>query len=113
MQVTTAAESEAAAASLAEEAVRRRLAASAQISGPVKSAYWHLGEFGTGVEWLAVMLTTEQRYADLEAFLRANHPWKNPQITAVEIAAGSAQCVRWAHQAASPEPLGSPHRDPE
>lgn len=81
------------------EAVRRRLAASAQISGPVTSVFWHLGEFGTGEEWQAVMLTTHDRYAELEAFLMASHPWQDPQVTAVAVVAASTACVAWANQA--------------
>jgi periplasmic divalent cation tolerance protein len=50
-QVTTATEHREAAVSLAGEAVRQRLAASAQVMGPITSVFWHLGEFGTGEEW--------------------------------------------------------------
>jgi len=101
LQVSTATETKAAAVTLAGEAVRHRLAASAQVKGPVTSAFWHLGEFGTGEEWEAVLLTTKERYAELEAFLLANHPWKNPQITAVAVVAAAQACADWARQAVS------------
>jgi periplasmic divalent cation tolerance protein len=100
LQVATATADREAAVVLVSEAVRRRLAVSAQISGPVISAFWHLGEFGTGEEWQAVMLTTVERYADLEAFLLAEHPWDNPQVTATAVVAASAACVAWANSAA-------------
>jgi periplasmic divalent cation tolerance protein len=99
LQVTTATETREAAVELAGEAVRNRLAASAQVIGPVTSVFWHLGEYGTGEEWQAVFTTTEDGYASLESYLLANHPWKNPQITAVAVVSGSAGCVAWARQA--------------
>lgn len=102
LQVATATETKAAAIELAGEAVRMRLAASAQVKGPVTSAFWHLGDFGTGEEWEAVFLTTEERYPELEAFLLASHPWQNPQVTAVAVVAGARACLDWARQAVSP-----------
>lgn len=101
LQVSTATESKDMAVTLVGEAVRQRLAASAQIRGPITSAFWHLGEFGTGEEWEAVLLTTQERYAELEAFLIANHPWQNPQITAVAVVAAAKACADWARQAVS------------
>ncbi|GHJ48615.1 divalent cation tolerance protein [Catellatospora sp. TT07R-123] len=99
IQVSTATEHRDAAVTLAGEAVRLRLAASAQIIGPVTSVFWHLGEYGTGEEWKTALITTKDRYAELEAFILANHPWQNPQVTAVEIVAASAACATWAHSA--------------
>ncbi|MEV4417223.1 divalent cation tolerance protein CutA [Catellatospora sp. NPDC049609] len=99
IQVTTATEQRDAAIELAGDAVRRRLAASAQIIGPVVSVFWHLGEYGTGEEWQVVLTTTEGGYAELEAHLLENHPWSNPQITAVPVVAASAACVDWAREA--------------
>jgi periplasmic divalent cation tolerance protein len=100
LQVATATADREAAVTLMSEAVRRRLAVSAQINGPVMSVFWHLGEFGAGEEWQAVMLTTVERYADLEAFLLAEHPWQNPQVIATAVVAASAACVAWANSAA-------------
>ncbi len=102
LQVTTATETKDQGITLAGGAVLLRLAASAQISGPVTSAFWHLGEFGTGEEWPAVLLTTEAKYAMLEAFLLAQHPWQNPQITAVAVAVASAAYTERVQKALSP-----------
>lgn len=98
LQVTTATETKQAAAKLIGQAVQQRFAASAQVKGPITSAFWHLGEFGQGEEWEAVLLTTTDRYAALEAFLIEHHPWKNPQITAVVIDRAAAACVQWARE---------------
>jgi periplasmic divalent cation tolerance protein len=96
--VGTATESEAAARDLARSVVEGRFAASAQVIGPVTSAFWHLGEFGMGTEWRVLMATTTERYPALEAHLMQVHPWDNPEITATELAAGSARYCDWVRQ---------------
>ena len=63
--------------------------------GPVVSVFWHLGELGEGQEWYVVLKTTAARYAELEAHLLAAHPWDNPEISAVPLAAGSASYFAW------------------
>jgi periplasmic divalent cation tolerance protein len=93
--VTTVTPDRAVAAELAASAVRARLAATAQVHGPVVSFWWHHGEQGEGEEWLAVFKTTSVRYADLEAHLIAGHPWNKPEVTAVKIEAGAADYLRW------------------
>ena len=98
----TATETKEQGISLAGEAVRQRLAASGQVHGPVTSAFWHLGEFGTSEEWSTVLLTTADKYSELEAFILANHPWQNPQLIAIEVAKASAANVEWAKKALAP-----------
>lgn len=70
------------------------LAAAAQVFGPVTSVFWHKGEFGEGEEWQVLLKTTETRYAELEAHLIAEHPWDNPEVTAVQLH-GSAAYLAW------------------
>ncbi|MET8826511.1 divalent-cation tolerance protein CutA [Streptomyces sp. NPDC004610] len=95
VQVSTATETREQAVKLAESIVRGQLAAGAQIIGPVISAFWHDGDFGTGEEWQLLLKTQQSRYAELEAHLLAHHPWENPEIVAVRIVAGSESCLRW------------------
>jgi periplasmic divalent cation tolerance protein len=95
LSVSTATETRQDAENLARLAVESRLAAGAQITGPVVSAFWHLGEFGTGEEWRLVLQTHADRYADLEELLIANHPWQKPEIAALPIVAGSAEYFDW------------------
>ncbi|MGH2600305.1 MAG: divalent-cation tolerance protein CutA [Dehalococcoidia bacterium] len=103
LQVSTATESREAAEALARSAVEARLAAGAQIVGPVVSAFWHLGEFGTGEEWQLLLKTTEDRYAALEAHLLQHHSWRNPEISAVPIVAGSDAYLAWIQRTTEPE----------
>ncbi|WP_406199730.1 divalent-cation tolerance protein CutA [Streptomyces sp. NBC_01017] len=95
LQVSTATPTRDQAIDLARTAVAERLAAGAQIIGPVTSAFWHNGEFGTGEEWQLLLKTTRARYPELEAHLLANHPWRNPEIAAVAIETGAQGCLDW------------------
>lgn len=95
--VSTATETREAAEKLARLAVQGRLAAGAQITGPVISAFWHLGEFGTGEEWRLLLQTHASRYPQLEELLIANHPWDKPEIAATPIVAGSRQYLEWVN----------------
>ncbi|WP_026189869.1 divalent-cation tolerance protein CutA [Salinispora mooreana] len=95
VQVSTAAPSRDVAVELAQQAVSRRLAAGAQIVGPVTSVFWHLGEQGVGEEWQVLLYTTLARYSDLEACLHQAHPWTNPQVTAVPVVAGATGYLNW------------------
>jgi periplasmic divalent cation tolerance protein len=105
LHVSTTTDSRDAALDLARSAVEARLAAGAQVSGPVTSVFWHAGEFGTGEEWQVVLKTVRERYADLEAHLLARHPWDNPEVSAVPLAAGSAGYLEWVHRTTAAPPV--------
>jgi periplasmic divalent cation tolerance protein len=78
-----------------------QLAAGAQVVGPVASVFWHQGKYGTGEEWVVLLRTRADRYAELERHLVERHPWKNPEITAVELAAGSQAYLDWVRRTVS------------
>lgn len=95
VQVSTATETKQQAVDLAGGAVQQRLAAGAQVVGPVVSVFWHLGEYGTGEEWQLLLKTTTDRYAELEAHLLKHHPWDSPEVCAVPIVRGAERCLQW------------------
>ncbi|MEU9357716.1 divalent-cation tolerance protein CutA [Streptomyces sp. NPDC048301] len=95
VQVSTATATKQQAVDLAGSAVQGRLAAGAQVVGPVTSVFWHLGEYGTGEEWQVLLKTTADRYKELEAHLLAHHPWDNPELCAVPIIDGADRCLEW------------------
>ncbi|MFJ2230355.1 MULTISPECIES: divalent-cation tolerance protein CutA [Streptomyces] len=105
VQVSTATETEEQAVALAGPAVERRLAAGAQVIGPVTSVFWHLGAYGTGVEWQLLLKTTAERYPDLEAYLLEHHPWDNPEVCAVPLVAGGDGCLKWIRDSVK-DPVG-------
>lgn len=95
VQVSTATETKQQAVDLAGGAVEQRLAAGAQVVGPVISVFWHLDEYGTGEEWQVLLKTTTGRYSELEAYLLEQHPWDNPELCAVPITMGADRCLQW------------------
>ncbi|MFI1195532.1 divalent-cation tolerance protein CutA [Micromonospora sp. NPDC020750] len=95
VQVSTATDSREVGVTLAEGAVAGRLAAGAQVVGPVTSVFWHQGEQGVGEEWQVLLFTTAARYPELERYLLDAHPWRNPQMMAVPIVQGSTECLAW------------------
>ena len=101
IQVSTATGTREQAVLLAESAVRGRLAAGAQVIGPVVSVFWHRGEFGTGEEWQLLLKTTAERYPSLEAHLLEHHSWDKPEVVVVPIVAGSEAYLRWVADAVS------------
>ena len=96
--VTTTTPDRESGAKLAAAAVSARLAATAQVTGPVASFFWHLGEHGEGEEWNVTFKTTDARYADLEEHIVENHPWSKPEVTAVELVRGSAAYLQWVEE---------------
>lgn len=95
LQVSTVADAQETAVRLARTAVAAKLAAGAQVHGPVASFFWHQGQSGEGQEWQVTLKTTADRYNDLEALLLSEHTWENPEITAVPLVAGTAAYFAW------------------
>ncbi|MEU6484015.1 divalent-cation tolerance protein CutA [Streptomyces sp. NPDC046887] len=95
LTVLTTTDSAESAERLARSAVEARLAACAQISGPVTSVYHWNDAIETGQEWQVFFKTTEERYEELEAQLTAEHPYETPEIIALPVVRGSAGYLAW------------------
>ena len=85
----------ASAFNLAREIVHLRLAACVNVLGPVTSFYRWEGRDEEATEYTLLVKSTEERYAELEAAIRARHPYSLPEIVAWPITAGSAPYLRW------------------
>jgi periplasmic divalent cation tolerance protein len=94
-QVTTTTDSRAEAERLGRTMVERRLAACAQIVGPITSTYWWKGAMETAEEWMAVMKTTEKQSAQLIAAIKAEHSYETPDIVAISIVGGFPDYLNW------------------
>jgi periplasmic divalent cation tolerance protein len=103
VQVSTTTDQKEEADRLADLVVGRRLAACAQIVGPIKSIYWWQGEKETAEEWLIMMKTTGARREELTTTIKAVHSYETPDITAIPIVAGDAAYLEWI--AAETEPV--------
>jgi uncharacterized protein involved in tolerance to divalent cations len=65
LQVQTTTDSRAEAMELSRAAVEARLAACAQVAGPVASVYWWDGGLERAEEWLVLLKLPVDRYAQL------------------------------------------------
>lgn len=95
----------AAAESLAEMLVEQRLAACVNLLEPCRSVYRWKGELQRDEEHPLLAKTTTERYAALEAAIRAAHPYELPEIVAVPIERGLPDYLAWI--AAQTESLDS------
>jgi periplasmic divalent cation tolerance protein len=83
------------AEALARGAVEARVAACAQVEGPVTSVYWWGGVVRSEEEWRVVYKTTGERYAELEAYIEGAHDYETPEVIATPVARGSAGYLAW------------------
>ena len=80
---------------IAEILLDRKLAASVQISGPIESRYWWRDELHQAEEYLCACRTIAARYGEIEAEIRAHHPYETPEIIATPIVFSPADCQDW------------------
>jgi periplasmic divalent cation tolerance protein len=102
-QVTTTLPNEAAARQVAAQLVEERLAACAQVLGPVSSTYRWQGRIEQAAEWYCNLKTTKTRLPALKKRIRELHPYEVPEIVAIRIQDGDADYLRWIEAATSGE----------
>jgi periplasmic divalent cation tolerance protein len=102
LQVQTTTDSRAEAVELGRAAVEARLAACAQVAGPVASTYWWEGGIERAEEWLVLLKTPADRFAELTAFLTERHSYDEPEIVALPIVAGSPSYLSWIREETVP-----------
>jgi periplasmic divalent cation tolerance protein len=95
LQVLTAVDTRERAQLLARLAVEARLAACAQVIGPITSTYWWQGRLETAEEFLCLVKTTGERYPELERAIREAHPYQVPEILATPVSAGLGAYLAW------------------
>lgn len=93
--VTCTTDSEQAARQLAASAVDARLAACAQVVGPITSAFRWEGAVQTEQEWRLEIKTAGDRVSALTDQLTVNHTYDVPEIIATPIVGGSAEYLAW------------------
>ena len=98
LQVQTTTDSRAEAVELSRAVVEARLAACAQVCGPVASTYWWDGSVQREEEWLVLFKLPADRYQQLAAFLTERHSYDEPEIIALPIVDGSATYLDWVRE---------------
>lgn len=94
-QVTTTLPDRDTANRIGRHLVEERLAACAQVTGPVSSTYRWQGEVETAGEWYCHLKTMASRVDALIARLRELHPYETPEIVALPVAEGDPAYLRW------------------
>jgi len=84
-----------AALGLARELVGGRIAACVNVGAPVESMYHWRGKIETATEIPVVCKTTADRFAAVEAAIRARHPYELPDIVAIPLSDGYAPYLEW------------------
>ena len=104
LQVQTTTDSRPEAMELARVAVEARLAACAQVAGPMTSTYWWDDSIERAEEWLIMLKLPADRYDELAALLSERHSYDEPEIVAIPILRGSPGYLTWITEETRAEP---------
>jgi periplasmic divalent cation tolerance protein len=80
---------------LAAGFIAARLAACVVVDGPVTSHYWWEGKQTRAEEWRLTVKFPADRAEEILAWLKAHHPYENPQWFAVEAVTAAATYRKW------------------
>ena len=103
IQIYTTTENEDDARMIAQRVVGKRLAACAQVVGPIFSTYWWEGGIEEAEEWLCIMKSRKDLYNRLEEAILGVHSYDVPEIVAVPIVSGSQKYLQWPNKEVSDE----------
>ena len=95
LQAETTVASRSDAERIAKEIVQRRLAACAQIVGPIRSIYRWEGEIQDDEEFLVLFKTRAARVDEFKEVLGELHPYDIPEILLFEVKDGSRAYLSW------------------
>ena len=101
-QVTTTLPDREAAHRIGSRLVEERLAACAQVSGPVSSVYRWQGEVEAAAEWYCHLKTTAARVPAVVSRIRELHPYETPEIIALPVAEGDPAYLKWIEESVLP-----------
>lgn len=93
--VMTAIDSLEKAEGMARGMVEARLAACVQVLPPMTSFYFWEGAVQREAEHLLLIKTAEEKYAEVEAHILANHSYDVPEIAAVRAESVSQGYAKW------------------
>lgn len=80
---------------IARAIVEQRLAACVNLLPAVRSVYRWQGNIEEATEITMLIKTTSARYTELEAAVKAAHPYEVPEIVALPIVAGLGDYLGW------------------
>ena len=80
---------------IARHLIAEKLAACVNILPGVQSVYEWEGQIETAQEHLLLIKSPQRRYPEIEAAIKALHPYQLPEIIAVAIERGSDEYLTW------------------
>ena len=95
IQVATTVATEKEARAIAGLLVEQRLAACVQVIGPMTSHYRWQGKIEAAGEYLCLAKSRVALYPEIEAAIKAIHPYEVAEIIATPIIAGSNAYLAW------------------
>ena len=76
-------------------AVEGRLAACAQVSGPISSTYRWQGRVTSSTEWMCTLKTSAPIVTRLTSVLRSAHSYEVPEIVVTALVGGDEDYLGW------------------
>lgn len=95
IQIVTTADSGELARQIAQSLVEKKIAACAQVSGPITSVYHWKNKIETSAEYYCVIKTRRDMYSKVEAAIKEMHSYTVPEIIALPILEGSGDYLAW------------------
>ena len=95
IQVITTVEHKADAEKIAKSLLEKRLAACAQIIGPMTSYFHWQGKLDSAQEYLCLIKSRNDLFQELEAAIINIHPYEVPEIVATPITKGGKDYLNW------------------
>lgn len=83
------------AQAVARAVLEKRLAACVHIAAAGASMYWWEGKIAEETEHTLIIKTRPDLYEDLEAGIRASHPYTVPEILALPAVKGARSYLDW------------------
>jgi len=87
---------------IGDAVVEERLAACANIIGPVASTYWWKGKVARDLEVLLILKTRRDLVAKLASRVRALHSYEVPEVIALPILGGNSAYLEWIDESVRP-----------
>jgi periplasmic divalent cation tolerance protein len=103
IQIVTAIDDKGKAEHIAKELVRKRLAASVQIMGPIKSIYRWKGRIEEAEEWQCIIKSRKTHYKKIEEEIKLLHHYELPEIIAIDIDTALTGYTEWVEEETNPE----------
>ena len=95
VQVMTTVGTKADAEKIAKHLVEKRIGACVQIIGPITSYFHWQEKLDSATEYLCLIKSRDDLFADLEVEIRSMHPYEVPEILAMPITKGGRDYLNW------------------